>query len=117
MMNSRIKEGIPWLAESGLNLFAVLDVDKLQTSVIAILQSSNIPYTDYSRLVLTAHGGKRLWSQLQETDMTIPDPVDTYSLNLTQEFIDKFLAGADSLIIYPTDFLVPLGRSIRTLPR
>jgi len=107
---SHLNKGIRWLADGGLNLFAALDCSKLPTAVTTIMHSSNILLTDYKRLVLTGHGGKWLWSQLQKTDMSIADPVDTYSLDLTRQFIDEYLDGADSLIIYPTDNLVPLGQ-------
>ncbi len=110
MKSSSIQEGISWLAEGGLNLFTVLDVGELETAVTTILTASNIPYTNYARLILTGHGGKRMWSQLQQTDMSIANPVDTYSLNLTQYFIDAYLDGTESLIIYPANYLVPLGQ-------
>jgi len=104
-------EGIDGLAEGGLNLFAVLDCEGLTTAVTHILQSSNIPYTDYTRLVLTGHGGRTLWSKLQKTDIDKTNPVDSYSLNLTQQFINKYLAESNSLIIYPAEeYLVPLGQ-------
>jgi epoxyqueuosine reductase len=111
MDESKLKQGIDWLAESGLNMFAVLDCAELPTAVTTIMHASNIPFTNYSRLVLTGHGGKTLWSQLQQTDMSIDDPVDSYSLNLTQQFIDRYLNGAPSLIIYPSEtHIVPLGQ-------
>lgn len=110
MNKSKVQNGIDWLAESGLNLFAVLDSGKLPTAVTNILQSSNIPTTDYTRLVLIGHGGKTLWSQLKKSDMGVAHPVDTYSLTRTQQFIDDYLDGADSLIVYPTEYLVPLGQ-------
>ncbi|PID85617.1 MAG: hypothetical protein CSB13_06940 [Chloroflexi bacterium] len=110
MDKSRIHEGISWLAAGGLNLFSVLDVGELETAVTSILASSHIPYTNYTRLILIGHGGRHMWTQLQQTDMSITDPVDTYSINLTQQFIDTYLEGMDSLILYPTDYLVPLGQ-------
>ena len=110
MNNLPLQNGIDWLAKGGLNLFAVLDCGELPTAVTTILSSSNIPYTTYTRLVLIGHGGRTLWSQLQQTDMRRADPVDTYSLTRTQQFIDDYLDGADSLIVYPSDYLVPLGQ-------
>ncbi len=71
MNNLRLQNGIDWLAKGGLNLFAVLDCGELPTAVTTILSSSNIPYTNYTRLVLIGHGGKTLWSQLQKTGMRL----------------------------------------------
>ena len=110
MNNLPLQNGIDWLAKGGLNLFAVLDCGELPTAVTTIIHSSNIPFANYSRLVLIGHGGRTLWSQLQQTDMRRADPVDTYSLTHTQQFIDDYLDGADSLIVYPSDYLVPLGQ-------
>ena len=110
MDEMNLQAGIESLAASGLNLFAVLACTDLPTAVTTIMHSSNIPLANYTRLVLTGHGGKTLWSQLQQTDISIADPVDTYSLNLTQQFIDGYLDGAASLIVYPSDNLVPLGQ-------
>ena len=103
-------EGIDWLAEGGLNLCAVLDCGELGTAVSNFLLSNNIPLDDYSRLVLIGHGGKKLWSQLQSAGMDTVDPVDSYSLDRTQQFIDRYLDGAPSLIVFPSEtYMVPLG--------
>ena len=106
----RLQKGIDWLRKGGLNLFAVLDCAELPTAVTTIMHNSNIPLADYRCLVLIGHGGKTLWSQLQKTGMDSVDPVDLYSLALTQQFIDDYLDGAASLVVYPSGYLVPLGQ-------
>lgn len=104
-----IDAGIQFLAEAGLNLFACLDCAALPEPLQKQMMDAGVPLLDYGRLVLTGHGGKQLWAQLQKADRHKSDPVDHYSINVTNQFIADFLDGADHLLLYPShQYLIPL---------
>lgn len=105
----KIEDGIQFLAAGGLNLFACLDCASFPEKLGRQLLAAGAPLADYGRLILTGHGGRRLWQQLQQVDMSHPDPVDNYSLRLTRQFIHDYLDDADHLILYPGDpYFIPL---------
>ncbi len=76
MNDHQVKRGITFLAEAGLNLFAVLEYAALPTAVADLMLASDIPLADYRRLVLLGHGGRRLWAALQAWGVKTADPVD-----------------------------------------
>lgn len=106
---SDLQAGVAFLAEAGLNLFAVLDCAALPASLQAALLANGVPLHDYPRLALLGHGGRQLWAALQKWGMETVDPVDHYTHSITQQFIRDYLHGADAYWLYPqTDHLVPL---------
>lgn len=108
MDGARFTQGVQFLAEAGLNLFAVLDCAALPAGVATTMTTAGIPLADYSRLVLTGHGGRRLWQKLNESDWQTTEPIDHYSIAVTQAYIDRYLDGAPALLIYPAEYLLPL---------
>lgn len=109
MEAERVNAGITFLAEAGLNLFAVLDCAALPTAVADLMLAAGVPLAGYRRLVLLGHGGRRLWAALQEWGMQTADPVDDYSHTLTRQFIRDYLDDPPVCWLYPqTDYLVPL---------
>jgi epoxyqueuosine reductase len=104
-----LKEGTRFLAEGGLNLLAVLDCDGLPQPAAQMMYENGVPLVEYRRLVLVGHGGRRMWEALQEKGMESTDPVDDYSITLTQQFIHDHLDEAPVLWLYPqTEFVIPL---------
>jgi epoxyqueuosine reductase len=111
MMTSeeKLAAGIQFLSAGGLNLFAVLNCTSLPDSVTEPLRQSKVPLGDFSRLILTAHGGRRFWDALQRFGMKTADPVDHYSITLTRQFVTDYLEDTAVLILYPGQpFTVPL---------
>lgn len=101
--------GVTFLAEAGLNLFAILDCTTLPTTIRDMLLASGVPLTGYPRLVLIGHGGRRMWTALQAWGMKTADPVDHYSMTLTRQFIQTYLHAPPVFWLYPnTPYLVPL---------
>ncbi|MBK8989601.1 MAG: hypothetical protein IPM39_26680 [Chloroflexi bacterium] len=107
--SSRLNAGLAFLAQAGLNLFAALDCATLPASIAQSLVAYGIPLTDYQRLVLVGHGGRRLWAALQASGPQTADPVDHYSVTVTRQFLRDYLADPPVLWLYPdTTYLVPL---------
>lgn len=104
-----VTAGTNFLADAGLNLLAVLDHATLPQTITAPMLASGVPLNAYRRLVLLGHGGRRLWTALQEWGMKTADPVDHYTLTITRQFIRDYLDNPPVCWLYPqTDYLVPL---------
>lgn len=104
-----LQEGKQLLADGGLNLLAVLDCADLPEPAFQMMAGSGVPLTDYRRLVLVGHGGRRMWQVLQERGLRTANPIDEYSITLTRQFIRDFLDGPPVFWLYPnTDYIVPL---------
>ncbi len=105
----KLDSGIQFLAEGGLNLFASMECAALPESIAQMMVEDGLPLSDYHFLVLTGHGGQRLWQALQEQRMETADPIDNYSSNLTKQFIRDYLDDASVYWLYPNSpHLVPL---------
>lgn len=104
LKSGKIDAGIHALAENGLNLFAVLDCASLPNAV-----QKSLPEGDFRRLVLVGNGGNVFWQALQRHGMGGANPVDQFSLSLTQTFMDEVLGTAVSEIVYPSSqYMIPL---------
>ena len=111
-----LQQAVDNLAESGLNLYAALDVDTLPDSIRQPLSEDGVDLSRFATLVLLGNGGQRFWETLPTFGLDHPDPIDRYSLALTGRFIEELaliFAGeqVDHLNLYPqTAFRVPLQR-------
>ena len=109
MKQTKATTGIAFLADAGLNLFAVLDWAALPEAIAAPILTSGVPLADYRRLVLVGHGGRRLWAALQKWGLQMADPVDQYSAQITRQFIRDYLGAPPICWLYPdAPYLVPL---------
>lgn len=107
--DTQFESGIHFLAKNGLNLFASLPIQSLPTLLQRQLVENQIPIHDFTHLIMTGHGGHLFWAKLQAQGLMIDDPVDQFSLQLTQQFIATYLHSPNYLILYPlTSFIVPL---------
>lgn len=108
------QQHITALHDQGLNLSAVFELAHLPEPIVQLLEKNDIELDKFSRLVLLGNGGPVFWDSLERFGLDQPDPIDRFSLYLTQQLIDGLVSGqkpsADqNLILYPqTDFLVPL---------
>jgi epoxyqueuosine reductase len=109
MNQRRVRAGIRFLEQAGLNLVAVLDCAALPETTAQIMRESGVPLDAYRRLVLLGHGGKRMWRALQKWGLKTADPVDYYSTTVTHQFVTDYLDNPPILWLYPdTQFLIPL---------
>jgi len=106
----KLSQGIEFLAQRGLNLYAVLDCASLPGEVVQMMQEQDIPLTEYSRLVLLGHGGKQLWKAMAEVGWETDDPVDHYSLVTTKTFIDEYVGSPKYLMLYPMSYQIHLQK-------
>ncbi len=109
MNDQNLERGIAFLAEAGLNLFAILDCAALPAQTEEAMLAAGTPLADYRRLLLIGHGGRQMWSALQERGMEPADPVDHYSTLITRRFIHDTLHDPPTLWLYPNSpYLIPL---------
>ena len=109
MKQINVTAGIKFLTDAGLNLLAILDCAVLPAAITTPMLNSGVPLSDYQRLVLLGHGGRRLWAALQEWGGQTADPVDDYSTQITRQFIHHYLNDPPIYWLYPdTPYLVPL---------
>lgn len=108
MNEAKLSQGVEFLANQGLNLFAVLPCETLPDNVSQTLLAEDIPLKDNRSLVLIGHGGWRLWQALTAFGMQTSDPVDHFSLVMTRRFIDEFLDSPPVLMLYPAGYTIPL---------
>lgn len=105
---AKLSQGIEFLAEQGLNLFATLPCEVLPDNIIQAMLAEDIPLHDYGSLVLIGHGGRQMWQALTAFGMKTAHPVDHFSLVMAQRFIDEFLDAPSTLMLYPTGYNIPL---------
>lgn len=105
MLEQMIEEGIQFLEQHGLNLFAVFECATLPQSIRDGFANDGVPLAQYNRLVLIGNGGGNVWDALRTTTTAQPidraDPVDDFSRKLTEQFVRDYLPAADSHIFYP----------------
>ena len=113
-MDKNVATGFDFLTDQGLNLIAVFDCTDLPDTVREPMIKADVPLTDYVRLVLLGHAGRRFWQTLTDFGMESTEtghPVDYFSLTMTTQFMEQFLTDADSLMLYPQqNYLIPLQR-------
>ena len=108
-MRLQFEQGVQFLADNGLNLLALLRCEELPDHLQTLLIQGGVPLGDYTHLLLTGHGGRLFWQKLQAVGMETADPVDTFSTQLTIQFITDYLGNPPHLLLYPFgDYLVPL---------
>ena len=107
--SQKIEDGRRFLAEHGLNLFAVLDCNALPADVRKPM-SESMRFSDYSRLVIIGNAGARFWQVLQSDGPSPDHPIDSFSRSITQSFCSRYLEDEACEMIYPGNFPIPLQR-------
>lgn len=103
-----VSNGILFLAQQGINLYACIDLATLPDAIRAALLGAGLELGRYQRLVLLGNGGKGLWPAIQAHGMAEVDPVDSYSVEMAERFVEGYLDGVSAEIIYPAGPLIPL---------
>ena len=104
-----LEKGFQYLTDKGLNLISVLDCASLPASMMHLMIASGVPVADYRRMLLIGHGGPRMWESLQASGIKSVDPIDDYSISLTQQFVRDYLSDSPVFWLYPgARYLVPL---------
>ena len=108
-MKPRYDEGTAYLADKGLNLVGVIDVNALPMSVQEPLRELGVVLEEYSRLVVIGHAGRRMWEVLADDGRDVPDPVDSFSIRHTTHFVENYLEDDTWRLLYPSDLFFPLN--------
>jgi len=105
--NLKYTQGLEFLAERGLNIIHVFDTEQIADLITPALPQ--IDLSRYPRTVLTASAGMRYWQNVQDSAFAnYSNPVDEYSVYVSQNFVETFLCG-QSFLLYPSDLPIPLG--------
>ncbi len=110
---NKFDEGVRFLAQGGLNVLSVVSTESFPPGLIAMFEKEGAPLERFSRLVVVAHGGRRLWSALQTQGMESDDPIDLYSSRLIEEFQRSYLNHADVVPLYPSSRVFPIQQLAR----
>jgi len=79
----------------GLNLQAIFNIEDLPQG---ILKNNN---DNYTQLFLYAHGGKKMWQALKQTDINSENPVDDFSMQLVTNYFRSEYPNNKFTIMYP----------------
>lgn len=107
-MLKNLPAGLKMLSNAGLNLQAIFDTQHLPQAIQAAFATEAIPLASYKRLVLLGNAGKGLWAGLQAAGMRGKNPIDRYSQQLAERFINEFTNAAPTLQLYPHGAMIPL---------
>ncbi len=102
------QSGQAYLQQQGLNLYAVFDCKTLPPEIKTQILQNDIDLESYARLVLLGNGGSDFWTALQRAEIQSEHPVDDFSIQVTQHFVDTYLGETQSLLLYPSEHFVPL---------
>ncbi|MCP4755851.1 MAG: hypothetical protein GY866_33730 [Proteobacteria bacterium] len=103
-------QGVRFLHEKGLNLFAVLDYAALPREMAGRLSRPETPSDENLRLVMVGNGGRRFWETFRANRPNSPHPVDTYSVSMVEAFLDFCSERPTVIHLFPQSFDVPLQK-------
>jgi hypothetical protein len=89
------------LNDAGLNLQAVLALDKLPTRLATELRRQFDPDYHYRQLIMIGHGGRWLWEAVRASDPRTENPIDDFSARTVAGWFRQQFAGQTGSIIYP----------------
>lgn len=99
------------LNEAGLNCHAVFAIANLSEEVRAILFARCPQAKNYQQLILIGHAGTQFWRALNEEVADVmkqAHPIDTFTVDAVQKFLQAEHASADYEIVYPGAYTVSL---------
>ena len=99
-----------YLAQQGLNLFAIFAADSLPAEIIQPLTDELGRSPAASSLLMLGHGGRDLWASMAESAWEAPDPIDTYSTHHTRLAVVDMLDVSTFQLLYPGPTRIPLQR-------
>ncbi len=108
MNQQALNRGIQHLADEGLNLFAAVHCKNLPEHIPPYFEKADINLQLYKTLVLIGHGGRRLWESISAEDWEKSDPIDSYSQQKAENFINQHLSSYENRLLFPSNLLIPL---------
>jgi NAD-dependent dihydropyrimidine dehydrogenase PreA subunit len=101
--------GLSYLASQGLNLVASFSVSGLPRQLQDQLTAQIPDSSRFASLILTANAGRDFWEALQSSGPQGRDPVDHFSLTVSQTLVERNLDGAEHQVLYPGPFSISLS--------
>ncbi|WP_100265825.1 hypothetical protein [Mariprofundus ferrinatatus] len=98
------------LDECGLNMQAIFNLAELPEEIRIAVEDQVQDYSDYTQLILIAHGGRCMWKAVQASEFRgVADPIDSFSVNRVKRWAAEEMPEVCSEIIYPApNRIVPL---------
>lgn len=97
----KLRLGIENLKNEGLNLFAILDIQRLPDQAVTLLSKLILPVSEQTRIILIGNGGRALWASIPPSQWLQADPIDQYSSAAAGRFAQQVLTQDNFQIIYP----------------
>lgn len=97
----KLRLGIENLKNEGLNLFAILDIQRLPDQAVTLLSKLTLPVSEQTRIILIGNGGRALWASIPPSQWLQADPIDQYSSAAAGRFAQQVLTQDNFQIIYP----------------
>ena len=91
------------LDHSGLNLHAIFDLASLSDEMRKQLEELYPDLSNYKQLILFAHGGRKLWEEVQPKLSASEHPIDAYSVEMVTNFCKHTTQISGFKIIYPSE--------------
>lgn len=89
------------LNDNGLNLQFVCNIDALPTHLIEHLEKHIEALDHYRQLILIGHGGKQLWKSLTGSASKNENPIDNFTLDVVNTWLNTSHTSTYSHVIYP----------------
>ncbi len=109
-----VQQGLEWLALRGLNLAALLSMERLSTDVPRLAAEAD----QFPTLLLIGSTGGAMWDSIGRLGYGVrPDPVDEHAADSVAAFCDDYLDEIDHRVMWPTPLpaaplpLTVLGRA------
>lgn len=107
-LSQRLQLAIEQLKNEGLNLLAIMGMNRLPEQLAISLAECTFPVSEQTRVILIGHGGRALWKSIPAPKRHQADPIDRYSREAAGRFARRVLAGDKYQIIYPGNTPVAL---------
>lgn len=96
------------LAQVGLNLQAVFQLNQLPDTIQSPLKEAVDDYEAFTQLLLLGHGGQVLWDAVKSSGISSANPIDDFTKQTIKDFFRLQHPKAQFQILYPGEPLIPL---------
>lgn len=85
----------------GLNLQAVMELDRLPAELLARLRADFDPQARCRQLILIGNAGPTLWRAVQQAGVAAADPIDDFSVDAVRRWFAANCGERYHVLIYP----------------
>jgi len=91
------------LEQSGLNLFAVMNLADLPADLRASMAPQVVDGAPWRQLILLGHAGRQLWQAVQASGISGGDPIDRMTVDVITRWFQSGNPGHRMQLLYPGD--------------